>query len=72
MSKKSSKKEKKELKDVFGTREWREENANRCKRMAIWYEEDCRNNPEHPKHGVYTGLAQLAREGKLTKNVLGE
>lgn len=56
----------------FGTRKWREENAARVKRMQIWYEEDCRDNPDHPQHGLYTGLYKLAKEGKLTKNVLGE
>ena len=41
------------------------EDEARVKRMDIWYKEDGRNNPSHPKHGLYTGLARLAEEGKL-------
>lgn len=45
--------------------EWVKENAARNKLMSIWYTEDGRNDPNHPKHGLYSGLAQLAKEGKL-------
>ena len=48
--------------------DWRkdlEENQKRVKLQDIWYVEDGSHEPNHPKHGLYTGLAQLAREGKL-------
>ena len=45
--------------------DWIKENHNRVKLMKIWYTEDGRDNPEHPMHGLFTGLAELAREGKL-------
>jgi hypothetical protein len=49
----------------FG-KDWIAENQRRVKLLSIWYLEDGRDNPEHPKHGLYTGLAILAREGKLS------
>ena len=49
-----------------------EEDRARAKRMEIWYKEDCRDNPKHPYHGLYTGLYELAKEGKLTAVALGE
>jgi len=49
----------------FG-KDWNEENKRRVKLLSIWYLEDGRDNPEHPQHGLYTGLAKLAREGKLS------
>ncbi len=36
---------------------WREENVRRVKQMSKWYYEDGRDKPEHPQHGLYTGLA---------------
>jgi len=48
----------------FG-KDWDQENKDRVKRLKIWYKEDQRDNPTHPKHGLYTGLAELAKEGKL-------
>ena len=49
----------------FG-RDWIQENERRVKLLNIWYLEDGRENPNHPQHGLFTGLAQLAREGKLS------
>lgn len=46
-------------------REWREENARRVENIKVWYTDDGREDENHPKHGLYTGLAQLAKEGKL-------
>ena len=33
--------------------------------MNIWYTEDGRHSKDHPMHGLFTGLAELARAGKL-------
>ena len=38
--------------------EWRLEDMKRVKLLNIWYLEDGRNNPEHPQHALFTGLAQ--------------
>ena len=38
--------------------EWRKEDEKRNKLMDIWYLEDGRKNPNHPMHGIYTGLAE--------------
>ncbi len=43
--------------DVVMDRAWREENVRRVKQMSKWYYEDGRDKPEHPQHGLYTGLA---------------
>ena len=38
--------------------EWVEEDRQRVMRMDRLYIEDGRPRPDHPKHGVYTGLHQ--------------
>tara|TARA_R100000152_G_scaffold20709_1_gene15482 strand:- start:14311 stop:14487 length:177 start_codon:yes stop_codon:yes gene_type:complete len=38
--------------------EWLEEDRKRVMRMDQLYIEDGRHRPEHPKHGLYTGLHQ--------------
>ena len=38
--------------------EWLEEDRQRVMRMDQLYIEDGRHRPEHPKHGLYTGLHQ--------------
>ena len=47
------------------SKDWIKDNQNRVKLLHIWYKEDGRDNPEHPMHGLFTGLAELARTGKL-------
>lgn len=37
-------------------RAWREENKRRTERMSLWYKLDKRDDPSHPKAGLYTGL----------------
>tara|TARA_Y100001973_G_scaffold46219_1_gene68910 strand:+ start:342 stop:524 length:183 start_codon:yes stop_codon:yes gene_type:complete len=37
---------------------WIKEDEKRMKLLNIWYLEDGRNNPDHPQHGVFTGLAE--------------
>ena len=48
--------------DVVMDKAWPEENVRRVKQMAIWYEQDGRDNPEHPQSGTYTGLAAKSSE----------
>ena len=38
--------------------EWIEEDRQRVMTMDQLYIEDGRHRPDHPKHGVYTGLHQ--------------
>ena len=39
-------------------KEWIEEDRQRVMTMDTLYIEDGRHRPDHPKHGVYTGLHQ--------------
>ena len=43
-------------------REWIEEDRKRSADMQRWYVLDGRHRPEHPKHGIYTGLAEIGEE----------
>ena len=43
---------------------WRKEDEARVKRMDILYLEDWRHDPNHPQHGLYTGLHQKSLEKK--------
>ena len=44
--------------DQFGTPEWREENNRRVFFQNHMYRCAGRDNPDHPMHGLYTGLWQ--------------
>lgn len=35
-------------------------------RLEAWYVADGRDNPEHPLHGVYTGLADIYGQEALS------
>ena len=37
--------------------EWVEEDRQRVLNMERWYILDGRHRPDHPQHGIYTGLA---------------
>tara|TARA_R100000458_G_C8270013_1_gene244761 strand:- start:1550 stop:1762 length:213 start_codon:yes stop_codon:yes gene_type:complete len=52
------------MSNSFGE-DWIKENENRVKLMNIWYSEDGRHAKDHPMHGLFTGLSELARTGKL-------
>lgn len=41
------------------------EQQARQEQLERWYIADGRDNPEHPMFALYTGLADLAREGVL-------
>ena len=43
-------------------KEWAEEQAQRAIRMNNLYVLDGRHRPDHPQHGIYTGLAAKAEE----------
>ena len=42
--------------------EWRKEDEQRVINMERWYILDGRHRPDHPKHGLYTGLAEIGEE----------
>jgi len=42
--------------------EWRKEDEQRVINMERWYVLDGRHRPDHPKHGFYTGLAEIGEE----------
>ena len=37
--------------------DWLEEDRQRVMNMERWYILDGRHRPDHPQHGIYTGLA---------------
>jgi hypothetical protein len=41
---------------VVMDRAWREENKKRTERLNLWYKMDNRDDPEHAKSDLYTGL----------------
>ena len=43
---------------VVMDRAWRDENERRVKRMDELFKHDQRNDPKHPRHGLYTGYHQ--------------
>ena len=40
--------------------EWLEEDRQRVMNMERWYVLDGRHRPDHPQHGIYTGLSAKA------------
>ena len=40
--------------------EWVEEDRQRVLNMERWYILDGRHRPDHPQHGIYTGLSAKA------------
>jgi len=43
-------------------KEWIEEDRKRSADMQRWYVLDGRHRPDHPKNGLYTGLAEIGEE----------
>ena len=43
-------------------KDWIEEDKARLADLAKWYIEDGRGDPNHPKHGVYKGLAKKYKD----------
>jgi len=43
-------------------KEWIEEDRKRSMDMQRWYVLGGRHRPDHPKHGLYTGLAEIGKE----------
>ena len=41
-------------------KEWLEEDRQRVLDMERWYVLDGRHRPDHPQHGIYTGLSAKA------------
>ena len=42
--------------------EWLEEDRQRVLNMERWYILDGRHRPDHPQHGIYTGLSEKAND----------
>lgn len=42
--------------------EWIEEDKKRVTDMQRWYVLDGRHRPDHPQHGLYTGLVEKGKE----------
>ena len=49
-------------------KKWVAEQAARQKRIEILYKEDWRDDPAHPMHGMYTGLAEKSLGTDTCKN----
>jgi len=43
-------------------KEWLEEDRQRVLNMERWYILDGRHRPDHPQHGIYTGLSKKAND----------
>tara|TARA_R100000742_G_C4245144_1_gene64177 strand:+ start:40 stop:198 length:159 start_codon:yes stop_codon:yes gene_type:complete len=43
-------------------KEWLEDDRKRVMDMERWYVLDGRHRPDHPQHGIYTGLASKSKE----------
>ena len=42
--------------------DWLEEDRQRVMNMERWYILDGRHRPDHPQHGIYTGLSEKAND----------